>query len=57
MPAEIMNDDDDGLEGQTPTDTISIVSTPYSQESEDVVIEGRQANEECVRQGNEECVR
>ncbi|XP_056016210.1 RING finger protein 17-like isoform X2 [Ostrea edulis] len=59
MPAEIMNDDDDGLEGQTPTDTISIVSTPYSQESEDVVIEGElyfADEEECSVAGGVEFV-
>lgn len=40
MPAEIMNDDDSGGIG-TPLDSVSVVSTPYSQESEEVIIEGR----------------
>jgi hypothetical protein len=44
MPAEIMNDDD-SLEGRTTADSISIVSTPYSQESEEVVVEGKVCEE------------
>ncbi|XP_061195891.1 RING finger protein 17-like isoform X2 [Saccostrea echinata] len=38
MPAEIMNDDD-SVGSRTPVDTVSVVSTPYSQESEEVIIE------------------
>lgn len=39
MPAEIMNDDD-SVGSRTPLDSISVISNPLSQDSEEVIIEG-----------------
>nr|XP_022292973.1 RING finger protein 17-like isoform X3 [Crassostrea virginica] len=59
MPAEIMNDDDSGGIG-TPLDSVSVVSTPYSQESEEVIIEAElyfADEQECSIVGGVEVVR
>lgn len=39
MPAEIMNDDD-SVGSRTPLDSVSVISNPLSQDSEEVIIEG-----------------